>query len=118
MKDYKKQYEDGIITTTDGKVPMRYEPPAPAPIDPATGQHLQYWVLTEAERKKGFVRPVRTTYIHEVCGQTTHMALAIAETYARDFTYYGRTFCTYCRAHLPVGETGEFVWADGSRVGT
>jgi hypothetical protein len=37
---------------------------APAPIDPATGMHRDYWVLSEAERAKGFVRPVRRSYRH------------------------------------------------------
>jgi hypothetical protein len=44
--------------------------------------------------------------------------LAIAETYARQPTFYGATFCCHCGTHLPVGEQGEFVWEDGSRVGT
>lgn len=52
--------------TTDGNPPRdgHWDGPAPAPIDPATGQHGAYWVLPEAERAKGFVRPVRTSYRH------------------------------------------------------
>lgn len=93
---------------------------APAPIDPATGQHRAYWVLSAEERAKGFVRPVRRSYKHLVCGVVTRMGEAIAETYARDPKYYGSTFCAACRAHFPVGEAGEFVWDDigGSKVGT
>ena len=52
------------------------------------------------------------------CGTVTRMARALAETYARDPSFYGGTFCSGCRAHLPVGEEGQFVWLDGSRVGT
>ena len=52
------------------------------------------------------------------CGAVTSMGRSIAETYARKPSYYGRTFCARCRAHLPVGAAGEFVWDDGSRVGT
>ena len=81
--------------------------PAPSPIDPATGMHGDYWVLSEAERAKGFVRPVRTSYIHRKCGGATTMNLTIAETYARDPKFYGATFCFHCRDHRPVG---EFVW--------
>lgn len=92
---------------------------APAPIDPVTGQHKAYWVLSAEERAKGFVRPVRTSYRHLVCGTVTRMGVAIAETYARDLAYYGATFCVECRDHFPVGEHGEFVWIDdGSKVGT
>ena len=52
------------------------------------------------------------------CGQTTTMGIAIAETYARDFKFYGATFCAACGEHFPVGENGEFEWEDGSKVGT
>ena len=85
-------------------------------IDPGTGQQKGYVVLTKEEREKGFVRPVRQVYLHKVCGTTTRMGLAIAETYARDPGFYGGTFCCFCREHRPLE---EFVW-DGTneRVGS
>ena len=83
------------------------------------GQHADHWVLSEEERAKGFVRPVRTSYRHEACGAITSMPRAIGETYARQPTFYGSTFCATCRRYLPVGERGEFVWLDdGTKVGT
>lgn len=84
------------------------------------GQQLGYVVLTEEERAKGFVRPVRRKYIHLTCGGVTTMGDALAETYARDPNFYSGTFCAICRKHFPVGEDGEFVWDDGkgSKVGT
>ena len=51
------------------------------------------------------------------CGTKTTMSPPIAETYARDPSYYGSTFCVNCGQHFPVGEHGEFVWLDGTRVG-
>lgn len=33
-------------------------------IDPNTGQQLAYVVLSEEERKKGFVEPLRLSYVH------------------------------------------------------
>lgn len=136
-------------------------------IKKANGQYERYAVLPEEERKKGFVRPVRTTYRHvgvrpkyplldltqeqvenyssygyvkyekypegstctgrfwtqkqlnSGCGTTTTMGLALSETYARDPSYYGATFCCTCGAHYPVGEHGEFVWeGTDERVGT
>jgi hypothetical protein len=145
-------------------------------IDPLTGQQKTYLVLSEEERAKGFVRPVRHSYKHvgkrpkhelrdlteselrynegqppeqhfvkfemypegsperarkatgrfwtqaelnSGCGAVTTMGQALAETYARDPSFYGGTFCCRCGTHLPVGEHGEFVWEpDGSRVGT
>ena len=131
------------------------------------GQQLTYLVLSDDERAKGFVRPVRTFYRHvgcrpkgktrplteqegkdyerfgyvlfeeyepddscvtgrfwtqsqleSGCGTTTTMGLALAETSARDPKFYGATYCAGCKKHLPVGPTGEFVWDDGTRVGT
>jgi hypothetical protein len=97
------------------------------------GQQEAYLVLSDEERAKGFVRPVRRSYIHvgfggfetnpndpskpglrgNGCGVMTTMAQAIAETYARDPGYYGATFCHGCGQHFPVG---EFKWADTDEV--
>lgn len=82
-------------------------------INPLTGQQKGYVVLTEEERAKGFVRPVRRTYIHAKCNTETRMAQPIAETYARDPKFYGATFCFECNDHLPVA---EFNWKDDLEV--
>lgn len=88
-------------------------------IDPLTGQQKAYVVLSAEERGKGFVRPVRHSYVHEKCGVVTTMGQALAETYARNPHFYSGTFCAGCRAHFPVGAEGQFLW-DGTRekVGT
>jgi len=80
-------------------------------------------VLSEEERAKGFVRPVRESYRHVVCGTTTTMGLNIAETYARNPKYYGATFCTKCKDYFPLilqggKEEPAFLWPDGSAVGS
>lgn len=50
------------------------------------------------------------------CGTVTTMGCSLSETYARDPSFYGATFCCRCNRHLPVD---EFVWtADGQRVGS
>lgn len=83
-----------------------------------SGMHNTYLVLSEEERAKGFVRPLRSAYIHLVCNTVTHMALEIAETYAVNPTFYGRTFCVDCGMHFLVGEEGDFIWlADGEVTG-
>lgn len=89
-------------------------------IEPATGMQKGYIVLAEEERAKGFVRPVRRTYLHLKCNTTTTMGQSLAETYARDPKFYSGTYCANCRTHFPVGADGEFVWAgtDGEKVGT
>lgn len=141
------------------------------PAGPRKGQQEGYVVLSEEERAKGFVRPVRRSYRHvgppapanlrdltaeehecydqygylkfeeydperwpvtgkfwkredldrlgKGCGVVTTMGQALAETYARDPSFYSGTFCAGCGAHFPVGEEGEFVW-DGTseKVGT
>lgn len=102
------------------------------PKDPALGhgvnatpvpQNEKYLVLSEAERAKGFVRPVRRSYVHATelggCGTLTYMGQALSETYARDPSFYGATYCCGCSMHRPVGANGEFYW-DGTteKVGT
>lgn len=87
---------------------------APAPIDPETGMHKDYWVLSKEERDKGFLRPVRNKYIHEKCGVVTVMGEKLAQTYARDPNFYGATFCVSCKNHFQVGINGEFLW-DGTK---
>jgi hypothetical protein len=54
------------------------------------------------------------------CGTTTTMGRALSETYARDPSFYGSTYCVHCSMHRPVR---EFRWieAGGARgpvVGT
>lgn len=79
-------------------------------IDPVSGQQKAYVVLSEEERAKGFVRPVREKYVHETCGVLTVMGRSLAETYARDPGFYSGTFCVGCRAHFPLA---QFRW-DGT----
>lgn len=97
--------------TTDG----RPADEADISIDPATGMQRDYIVLSEEERARGFVRPVRRSYIHETCGSVTTMGVALAQTYARDPHFYGGTFCAKCRAHFPVGPNGQFIW-EGTQI--
>jgi len=78
-------------------------------------QKKKYLVLTEEERAKGFVRPVRDTYVHDKCGVATIMNMAVAETYARNPKFYGATYCMSCKMHLSVS---EFKWKDGQVVGS
>lgn len=111
----------------------RSETPDHREINPATGQQKDYIVLTAEERAKGFVRSVRTAYIHAGqnptmsgivlvrtgkggCGTRTTMNQAIAETYARDPEFYSGTFCCSCKTHLPLY---EFIWeGTDERVGS
>lgn len=119
--------------TTDGRSPEEVR--AEQRGDPEAGQHKSYVVLCDAEREKGFVRPVRCTYVHvgegghEVdpnnpsksglkgngCGVATSMGDKLAETYARDPKFYTSTFCAGCNKHFPVS---EFVWDDGEVLGS
>lgn len=103
------------MTLTDGS-PVT---PDHREINPDTGQQKGYVVLSAEERAKGFVRPVRQSYTHLKCGSLTTMGLSLAETYARDPSFYSGTFCVACRNHFPVGEDGVFVWAGTDiKVGT
>ena len=78
-------------------------------------QNDAYLVLSDEELAKGFVRPLRTKYTHRVCNGETQMGHSIAATYARDPKFYGATYCVHCSMHRPVT---EFVWPDGTTVGS
>lgn len=73
------------------------------------GQQKDYIVLSAEECSKGFVRPLRRSYIHTICGSDTRMLQEIAETYARDPKFYNGTFCCACGKHYPLD---QFVWKD------
>lgn len=118
-------------TTDDPNDPRLSRGDDDQPVDQAAA----YLVLSDRERAAGFVRPVRTTYVHvgidgheidpnnparhgrtgDACGAATTMSQRIAETYARQPDFYGSTYCVGCRMHRPVA---EFRWDDGSVVGS
>lgn len=77
------------------------------------GQQKGYVVLCPEERAKGYVRPLRKSYVHNKCGTVTTMGHAIAETYARNPKFYNGTFCCGCGAHFPLD---EFVWEGTSEI--
>lgn len=85
-------------------------------------QHEVYLVLSDEELAEGFVRPVREGYVHATelggCGAITWMNRTIAETYARQPSFYGATYCCKCRKHLRVGAHGEFFWVEPSGKAT
>lgn len=87
------------MTLTDGQpVP---EDGSHRTIDPTTGLQKGYVVLSEEERAKRFVKPVRRTYIHgghRVCGKD------LGE-YGQFSTYYGEGARRVC--HEDKGHTGE-----------
>lgn len=79
-------------------------------INPTTGMQKDYVVLPPEERAKGFVKPVRRSYVHTKgsCGGVeTRMGTALAETYARNPRFYSGTFCVGCKVHFPLN---EFTW--------
>lgn len=85
------------------------------------GQQETYLVLSEEERAKGFVRPVRYTYVHRECGTVTMMGQALSETYARDPKFYGGTFCCHCGKHFTLRDQNgpAFFWKpEGDPVGS
>lgn len=83
--------------------------------DKPVPQNEVYLVLSEEDRRKGFVRPYRDTYLHKTCGTETKMGGPIAETYARNPHFYGATYCVFCSMHRPLD---EFFWLDGTQVGS
>lgn len=106
--------EVGMSLTTDPNDPDLHR-------KDVSGMNVKYLILSDEERAKGFVRPLRRKYIHLKCGALTTMGLALCETYARDPAFYGATFCANCGTHFPLAdEDGKrtFTWdEDGKGVG-
>ena len=112
MHEHETDSDGRTLCTTSGEAPSKVRAEQ---VEPA-GQHKSYIVLCEEERRKGFVRPYRDAYKHAACGTVTTMGRALSETYARDPSFYGATFCVRCDAHFPVA---QFTWtADGEIVGS
>jgi hypothetical protein len=72
-------------------------------------QRAVHYVLSAAERAKGFVRPVRSSYLHLSCRRATSMSRPLAESTARDPKLYKRSFCYTCGTYFPIG---EFIWIE------
>lgn len=106
MHEHEQDAAGRQICTTNGEAPSKVR----AEQKQETGQFKSYLVLCEEERSKDFVKPVRTSYKHNVCGAVTTVGRALAETYARDPYFYGGTFCVTCNVHKPLA---EFEWLDG-----
>jgi hypothetical protein len=103
------------------------------------GMQESYLVLSDEERAKGFVRPIRMVYLHVgkrpvingrvlirpgegACGTSTRIGREIAESYARSPEFYTGTFCCSCGKHFPLknpdGSPG-FLWeSDMAPVGS
>lgn len=57
-------FETGDKVPLKGGEPVTPQGSVPNPAKLPDGQHVDHWVLSEAERAKGFIRPVRRTYKH------------------------------------------------------
>lgn len=88
----KSEQHGAAVCTTSGRPPdPDYASLAGAPeeIDPKTGQHKSYYVLCEEERKKGFVRPIRRTYIHVGIPGPKHPLRDLTELEKERYGQYG-----------------------------
>lgn len=82
------------------------------------GQQVQHVGICPDERID-YVRPYRDRYKCLICGTVTTMPRLCAETYAKQPTFYGSTWCCGCKGYFLVGENGNFVWLDdNTKVGT
>lgn len=90
---------------------------APQPINPATGQHSDHYILCKEERDKGFVRPVRTSYKHVGIAGPKYPLRDLTEEEQKQYAAFDYAkFEQYPDSEAPV--TGRF-WTqyDLSRVG-
>lgn len=78
------------------------------------------WLLTEEEKARGLVRPVRFTYTCLDCGADNDLqSLGLAEAMARDPGKVDNLYCARCRRYMCTGPRGHFVWKGSTeKVGT
>ena len=67
-----------------------------------------YPMLSDQEKSKGFVRPLRYTYFHPICSGTTMMSDEVAATFAKDPKFHVDLYCYKCKQNLKVN---EFLWS-------
>lgn len=82
---------------------------------PFYGLQEKYLVLSEEERAKGFVRPVRLAYKHAKCCGVTKIGTQLSETYAKNPGFYDGAYCSICRKHFPLKDADgspAFLWDD------
>ncbi len=104
--------------TVRGNDPKQTECGAPTCERLSDGQYADHFILSEEDRKQEHIRPVFTSYRHIKCKGITSIPLKIAETYAINPSFYGSTFCSICGDYFLVGENGEFIWLNGTKVGS
>lgn len=92
-------------TATDGVTPGYEDAPAPGPLK-TNGQHTSYWILSDEERAKGFVRPVRRSYRHVGRRHPATLRDLTEEEKARYAEFKYAAFEAYPEERLPV--TGRF----------
>lgn len=96
--DIKKDSTDGVTAGFE-------DAPAPGPLK-ANGQHASYWILSEEERAKGFVRPVRTSYAHVGLSRPSGLRDLTAEETERYAQFGYVAFEQYPEERLPA--SGRF----------
>ena len=107
MRDRREEFDAGRIATTKGLPPEDFTAGAPAPIEPSTGMHKDYWVLSPSERAKGFVRPVRNQYKHVGIPGPTYPLRDLDDDEKERYAQYGYLkFEEYPESEHPT--TGRF----------
>jgi hypothetical protein len=99
------------VVTSDGREPEIEHGHGPAPTDKRRpdGQHEAHWVLSDEERAKGFIRPVRRSYRH-VGVRPRYRTRALTPEEQQRFAEHGYVaFEPYPESESPV--TGRY-WTE------
>jgi hypothetical protein len=111
-------FENGDKVPLKGGEPVTPAGSVPNPEKLPDGQHVDHWILSDEERAKGFVRPVRRSYRH-VGIRPKYPTRELTEEEKRDGAPFGYVlFEQYPESEAPV--TGR-MWTKaklGSGCGT
>ena len=94
-----------IVPAEAVKLPedKKVEPQIKPPIIPQKTKDM----ITDTEKARGFVRPIRSVIVHKACGERNVLTDAVAEMYARDPKGNTNALCVACGNYFPVV---EFNW--------
>lgn len=68
-----------------------------------------YHIHDDADESGPFLRPIRKSYRHILCGAITRISDTVAKNYARNPKHYSGTVCVHCGSVYPVA---GFWWQD------
>lgn len=73
------------------------------------------WQPTQEQRRKGFIRPPRRSYLHRDCGTVSTLDIPTSELMAINPSSLPKLMCDHCKDAFYAD---QFTWMDDETVGS